>query len=120
MLKNYLKIALRNIKRHNGYSFINIAGLAIGISCCVLMLMWVQDELSYDRFHENSGELSRVLLDPMGASPTHEAVSPPVLAAKMKDEFPEVRNTARLASSGTLLFSHGDKAFFEDRGLFAD
>jgi putative ABC transport system permease protein len=120
MLKNYLKIALRNIKRHKGYSFINIAGLAIGISCCVLMLMWVQDELSYDRFHENSRELSRVLLDPMGASPTHEAVSPPVLAAKMKDEFPEVLNTARLASSGTLLFSHGEKAFYEGRGLFAD
>jgi len=120
VLKNYLKIALRNIKRHKGYSFINIAGLAIGISCCLLMLMWVQDELSYDRFHENSNELNRVLLDPLGASPTHEAVSPPVLAAKMKDEFPEVINTARLASSGTLLFSHGEKAFYEDQGLYAD
>ncbi|UCC41245.1 MAG: ABC transporter permease [Candidatus Aminicenantes bacterium] len=120
MFKNYLKIALRNIKRHKGYSFINIVGLAIGISCCMLMLMWVQDELSYDRFHENSNELSRVLLDPMGASPTHEAVSPPVLAAKMKDEFPEVINTTRLSFSGPLLFSHSEKAFYEERGLYAD
>jgi len=48
MLNNYLKIVIRNIKRHKGYSFINIAGLAIGLSCCLLIMMWVMDELSYD------------------------------------------------------------------------
>jgi len=53
MFKNYLKISLRNIKRHKGYSFINIAGLAIGMAICILILLWVQDELNYDRFHEN-------------------------------------------------------------------
>ena len=53
MLKNYLKIAIRVIKKHKGYSFINITGLAVGIACCVLILLWVQDELRFDRFHKN-------------------------------------------------------------------
>ena len=57
MFKNYFKIAIRNIQRHKGYAFINIAGLALGIACCCLILLWVQDELSYDRFHENAKNL---------------------------------------------------------------
>ncbi|MGD9345301.1 MAG: ABC transporter permease [Candidatus Aminicenantes bacterium] len=120
MIWNYLKITFRNIRRHKGYSFINIAGLSIGITACVLLLLWVQDEWSFDRFHENSDELYRVLLDPMGASVTHEAVSPPVLAAKMKEDFSEVVNAARVSTSGTLLFKHGDKVFYERGGIFAD
>jgi putative ABC transport system permease protein len=120
MIINYLKITFRNIRRHKGYSFINIAGLAIGITACVLLLLWVQDEWSYDKFHANAKELYRVLLDPLGASTTHEAVSPPVLAKKMKENFPEVVNTARISTSGTLLFKHGDKTFYEGQGIFAD
>ena len=77
MIQNYLKIALRTLGKYKTYSFINIAGLAIGITCSVLMFMWVQDELSYDRFHAGAGELHRILLDPQGAAATHEAVSPP-------------------------------------------
>lgn len=57
MFKNYLKIALRNIKRHKGYSFINIVGLAIGMACCIMILFWVQDELSYNKFHEKADSL---------------------------------------------------------------
>jgi len=53
MLKNYLTVAVRNILRHKVYSFINIMGLAVGMVCCILILLWVQDEMSYDRFHEN-------------------------------------------------------------------
>lgn len=120
MIRNYLKITWRNIRRHKGYSFINIAGLAIGITACVLLLLWVQDEWSFDRYHTNVNELYRVLLDPLEASTTHEAVSPPVLAEMMKENFPEVVNTARISRSGTLLFKHGDKAFYEGQGIFAD
>ncbi|MGB3863131.1 MAG: ABC transporter permease [Candidatus Aminicenantaceae bacterium] len=57
MIKNYIKIALRNLSRHKGYSFINIAGLAIGMACCILILLWVQDELSFDRFHKNADSI---------------------------------------------------------------
>jgi putative ABC transport system permease protein len=120
MIINYLKITWRNVRKHKGYSFINIAGLAIGITASVLLLLWVQDEWSYDRFHTNANELYRILLDPLEASTTHEAVSPPVLAEKMKGSFPDVVNTARVSTSGTLLFKHGDKAFYEGQGIFTE
>jgi len=61
MFKNYLKTAFRNLTHHKGYSLINIAGFAIGIACCILILLWVQDELSFDRFHENLDSLHRVV-----------------------------------------------------------
>ncbi|UCE07998.1 MAG: ABC transporter permease, partial [bacterium] len=61
MLKNYLKITLRNIKKHKGFSFINVIGLAIGMAICILMLLWVRDELSFDRFHENADQIYRVI-----------------------------------------------------------
>jgi len=60
MFKNYLKIAYRNIKKHIGYSLINVAGLAIGMACCILILLFVFDELSYDKFHENHDRIYRV------------------------------------------------------------
>ena len=57
MLKNYLTVAVRNILRHKVYSCINIMGLAVGIACCILILLWVQDEMSYERFHENADDI---------------------------------------------------------------
>ena len=61
MFKNYVKIAFRNIKRHKGFSLINSAGLAIGISCCILILQYIRHECSFDKFHENSKYIYRVL-----------------------------------------------------------
>jgi len=63
MFKNYLKIAFRNIIRHKGFSFINIAGLAVGLAVCFLILLWVQDELGYDSFHKNYDRIHRILVD---------------------------------------------------------
>jgi len=60
MLKNYLRVVWRNIKRHKGYSFINVAGLALGLACFLLICIWVLDELSYDKFHQNASNLYRV------------------------------------------------------------
>jgi len=60
MFKNYLKIAVRNLLKHKTYSFINLAGLAIGIACCVLMLLFIHEEFSYDRFHVNAERIYRV------------------------------------------------------------
>lgn len=120
MFRNYFKIALRILIKHKAYSFINIVGLAIGITCSLLMLMWVQDELSYDKFHKNAKELHRILLDPQGAATTHEAVSPPILAKRMKEEFPEVVNTTRLTHQGRMLFTYNDKTQYEEEGFLAD
>jgi len=63
MFKNYFKVAFRNIKRHKGYSFINITGLAIGMACCLLISLWVLDELSFNRFHDHADQLYRVEFD---------------------------------------------------------
>ena len=63
MLKNYLKVALRNLLRYKGYTFINIMGLAVGIAASVLIFLYVQNELSYDRFHENADRTYRLTAD---------------------------------------------------------
>ena len=60
LIWNYFKLASRRIRRHKGFSFINIAGLAIGMACAIIILLWIQNELSYDRFHENRDSLFRV------------------------------------------------------------
>ena len=61
MFKNYLKIAFRNIIRNKFYSSINIAGLAVGMACCIFIFLWVQNEMRFDRFHEKSDRLYRVI-----------------------------------------------------------
>lgn len=68
MLKNYLTIALRTLRRHKGYAFINITGLAVGMVCCLVIGLYVQDELSYDRFHQHADRTYRLLLEPEGGS----------------------------------------------------
>ncbi|MQY60287.1 FtsX-like permease family protein [bacterium] len=120
MLKNYLKIALRNIKRHKGYSFINIAGLAIGMACCILILLWVKDELSYDRFHENGKDIYRIMS--YGTRYMIEGIdgTPAPLAPAVKEEVPGIVNYARFSDISKLVFKYGDKVFYETRGLMAD
>ncbi len=113
MLKNYLKIALRNIRRQKGYSFINIAGLAIGMACCILILLWVQDELSYDRFHENAGDIYRVIQDIKFADhDTTWAITQGPLGPSLKADFPEIINATRITGRGFRL-TYGDKSFDE-------
>jgi len=115
MLKNYLKIVLRNIKRHKGYSFINITGLALGMACCLLITIWVLDELSYDKFHENAASLYRVEENQdYSGRQFHVNVTPYPLAPALKDEIPEIIDASRYVWAGGLLFRYGDKVFFED------
>ena len=115
MIKNYLKIVLRNIWRHKGYSFINITGLAIGMACCLLITIWVLDELSYDKFHENSPELFRVEENQHYSGRVfHVTVTPHPLAPALKEEIPEIIDATRYVWAGGLLLRYGEKAFFED------
>lgn len=118
MLKNYLKIAFRNIIRQKGYSFINVMGLALGIGSCLLIMLWVMDELSYDRFHENAGRLYRIEQDQFYSERTfHVNVTPYPMARGGKDEIPEIEFATPLPRPGTLLCRYGDKAFFEQNVL---
>ncbi len=114
MIKNYLKIALRNIKRHKGYSLINIAGLAIGMACCLLITIWVLDELSYDKFHKNAPDLYRVEENQhYSGKEYHVNVTPYPLGPALKEEIPEIIDATRYVWAGGKLFRHGEKAFFE-------
>jgi putative ABC transport system permease protein len=125
MLKNYIKVALRNMKRQKGYSLINILGLAIGLTCCLLILLYVQYERSYDRYHENADHIYRVVeeLDFSGVK-RHMAITPAPFAPAMKNEFPEVKDAVRFMkgnfSEGKVLVAHGRENYYEDKWFFAD
>jgi putative ABC transport system permease protein len=114
MFLNYLKIALRNIRRHKAFSFINIAGLAIGIACCILIMLWVQDELSYDRFHENAADLY------VATFSNGSTVTPTALAPFLKTEYPEVLYTSRFSGMGRNLLRYGDTQLYESGGVMVD
>ena len=114
MLKNYIKIALRNFLRHRGYTFINIAGLAIGIACCILIMLWVQDELSYDRFHENADDLY------VATFSNGSKVTPTALSDYLKAEYPEVIRTSRYSGHGRNLLKFKDTDIYQEGGIMVD
>ncbi len=121
MLLNYLKIALRNITRQKGYSFINISGLALGMTCSIFLLLWIQDELSYNRFHANANNLYRVennQWSPEGIF--HVNLTPDPMGAALQQEIPEIKNVARGRRAGSLLVQYGLKTFYENNALAAD
>ena len=120
MIKNYIKIAFRNMIRHKGYSFINIAGLGVGMACCILIFLWLQHELSYDRFHENADTLYRVVkkFKYPGGQVAHSRVTCPPLAVVLKDEYPEIKDAARFRYRIWQL-KYNDKTFIE-LGALAD
>lgn len=115
MLRNYLKIAFRIINRHKGYSFINISGLAIGMACCILIMLWVQGELSFDKFHENSNDLYVVVTSTsFGSKVITYPGTPPAFGPAVEQEYPEIINTARFNNGQTpLVLAHGEKKFRE-------
>ena len=121
MFKNYIKVAIRNIRRYKGYSFINICGLSIGMAVCILIMLWIQDELSYDWFHKNAAQIYRVgLSEKTGNKTGHWIVQAPALAPAMKAEFPEVIHTARFKTMSNRVIQYNNKRFYEDRFAFAD
>ncbi len=116
MLKNYFKIAFRNLTIHKGYSFINIAGLALGMACSLFILLWVQDELSFDRFHAETKTLYRVEHDQKtDRGKFHAPITPNGLSPALQAEIPEIADSTRVRQMAALLFRSGDKAFYENR-----
>jgi putative ABC transport system permease protein len=121
MLTNYLKVASRNILRHRTQSFINVFGLALGMTCCFLMLMWVVDEMSWDKFHKNAGTLFRVEQDqPTPQGPFHVYLTPYAMGPALTAELPEVQNATRVAFPGVLLVRAGEKVFYESNAATVD
>jgi putative ABC transport system permease protein len=96
MIKNYMRITYRNLKKNKFYSFINITGLAIGIACCLIIFLWIQNELGYDRFHKNAGELYRIFQEsPQGGKVFRFTSTPSGLGPLLKEQYPEILDSAR-------------------------
>jgi len=108
MFRNYLKIALRGFKRHKGHSLLNVAGLAVGMACSILILLWVRDETGYDRFHANADHIYRVLQEVKFSD--HEAtwaISQGPLGPGLEKDFPEIARSVRLKGRWSQV-RHGD------------
>ncbi|MBN2357428.1 ABC transporter permease [candidate division KSB1 bacterium] len=122
MIKNYLITAVRNITKHRGYSLINILGLAIGMACCILILLWVLDELSYDRFHSRSKQLYRLVSeDYSGGEVMKSAGSPAPIGPALLNTCPDVVDFTRLQSGWSGWYLHyGEKNFMTERLACAD
>lgn len=123
MIGNYFKIVLRNMQRQRGYTFINIVGLAIGIASTILILLWVKDELSFDRFHKNADRIYRVVFSSSDdGSPTNANGSFGVGPALERD-FPQVMETVRIRKMGQSVkryVGYEEKKFYESRFFFAE
>jgi ABC-type antimicrobial peptide transport system permease subunit len=115
LLGNYARVALRNMRRQIGYSAITIAGLAVGLACCVLMILWVKDELGFDRFHADRDSIYRLVTETKSETiVTLDARAPTPLGPAIKAEFPEVLEFCRYRTNKTYGIRSGDKAFFND------
>nr|WP_295932822.1 ABC transporter permease [uncultured Dyadobacter sp.] len=121
MISNYLKIALRSLWHKRAFASINIFGLAIGLATCMLILLFVQHELSYDRFNANADRIFRVTLHGrIGGNEISIAGAPAPAGPALMRDYPGVEAYTRLSSNGTFLVRNGEKKFREDRVIFVD
>jgi len=121
MIKNYFKIAWRNLVRNKAFSFINITGLAFGLTCCLLLVLYLQHELSYDRFHSKADRMVRVIMEyKIGDAGNKGNFTSTKVFPEFKRRFPEVKDGVRMNSWGNRLVKYGDKVLVEKKFIFAD
>ena len=118
MFKNYLKITVRNLRRHKIFSFINIFGLSVGLACSVLILLFVHNELSYDTFHKNADRIYRLSLFENYAKDNQHfnSITPGVLGPMLKSYYPEIENSVRISLMAGKI-TYGSKSFSEQYEL---
>lgn len=115
LLLNYFKIALRKIWQQKGYTIINISGLAVGLACCAIMMLWIMNEKSFDRFHSNRDSIYRLIKETrINGKETLDARIPYPLAETIMGKIPEVKNYTRYQGVDGWKISYGDKFFFND------
>ena len=121
MLKNYLKVAFRNILKKKYYSFLNLLGLSIGITAGILIIIYVQDEMSYDTFHPKAEQKYVIGLNgKIGNQEVQGVFTPPVLSGVLREDVPGVISTTRTNSNSKMVFRYEDRAFTEERVFWAD
>ena len=117
MVRNYFKIAWRNLLKNKGYSSINILGLAIGLACCLLVVLYIQDELSFDHYHTKKDRIYRVVHDwkERNGMETQQIWGNAPVGAALKADFPEVQTILQFSGQISILLKQGEKAFQEER-----
>jgi ABC-type antimicrobial peptide transport system permease subunit len=121
MLYGYLRLAFRNILKYKGFAFINITGLAIGLAASLLILLWVQDELSFEKFNTNAENIYRVEEDQFYSGERyHVTVTPHPSGPVWKEKIPEIREQTRINRLPRILFRQEEKVFFESSIIAAD
>lgn len=119
-MKNIVRTALRGRGKSRNTAFVNIFGLALGLACCILILMWIRDERSFDRFNEHFDTTYRIVADwPKNGWNGVEATPQP-LGPLVREQLPEVLDMVRFAPHSRMVFRYKDKSFYENRGLIAD
>src|SRR5690606_33778790 len=113
MIRNYFKIAWRNLLRNKGFALINILGLAVGLTCCLLLTLYLQHELSYDRFHTKGDRIVRVIMEyKIGDSGNRGNFTSTKVFPEFKRQFPEVIDGVRLSGT-TRIVKYGDQVGME-------
>lgn len=123
MIQNYLKTALRSLMRHKEYSCINILGLAIGMGCVILILLFVQREVGFDQFHTNKDRIYRIniaVTNHQTGARQQRAIGPYRLAKELRLDFTDIPNIVRFAPQGRQLVEYQDKSFYEQGICFAE
>jgi putative ABC transport system permease protein len=120
MSRNYIIIAFRNMRRHKVYTFINIAGLAVSIACAIIILLWVQDELSFDRFHKNGRQIYRIVADWEKYNWDGFDKVPGPLAQVAREEIPSILSATRVSECSRKVFKYENNVFYESSGIIAD
>ena len=131
MIQNYFKIACRSLRKHTTYTAINIIGLTIGLGCCLVIALYVQDEWSYDKYHKNIGNLYRVVhghaedgrkggKNYQNTDYRYEVWGNAPVGAALKADFPEVKEVVQFSGRSTILLTYGEKVFQEENVFFAD
>ena len=124
MIKNYFKIAWRNLKRNKFISFINLFGLTVGLCCCLLITLYILNELSYDRYNKNANNIYRIertfLNAETGALSLELGAVAPPFGPLLQNDFKDIKKLTRVLATGTSAIKYGDNIFNQDNVFFAD
>src|ERR1700729_1589185 len=121
MIKNYIKTAFRSLLKNKGFTAINVLGLALGLATCLLIVFYVFDELSYDRYNVNADRIFRINNDiKFGGTENSYAVAQAPLAAALKSDFPEIEQVTRFRNRGGFQVKKGNQNIQEYMMIYAD
>jgi putative ABC transport system permease protein len=122
MFKNYIKIALRSLLKSRGTSVINIVGLSIVMACCIIIFLFVQNEMGYDKFHSKADNIFRVLTidEALGVSSNLVGITLPALGEAMDNDFPEVVQRVRMIPQGRQLINYEQQGFYTEHFAYAE